>query len=178
MNRDQLLFLLFVGLGCVGFSLIWWTFKNGISPMPTSSKVKKCLFSVLPESLGGKIYELGSGWGTLLFPLAKRYPKSAVVGFETSPFPFWLSFIRLKFSNSRNIELKKQDFFTADLRDAALIVCYLYPGAMSQLRKKFEQELQQGVFVVTHTFAVPGWVPEKVVDTADLYHSKIYIYKK
>ena len=157
--------------------LVVWSIKNGISPMPTSAKAKSCLFALLPFDLRGKIFELGSGWGTLLFPLARRFPSAEVVGFETSPLPFWFSSLWLLKEGTSNVKVFRKDFFFEDLSTASLVVCYLYPGAMLKLKEKFENELRPGTFVVCNTFAVPGWVPERVIEVLDLYHTKVYLYK-
>ncbi|MCB1084779.1 MAG: SAM-dependent methyltransferase, partial [Chlamydiia bacterium] len=45
--------------------LLLFTWKNGISPMPTSQKMRDLLFSHLPEIENGTVVELGSGWGNL-----------------------------------------------------------------------------------------------------------------
>lgn len=155
-------------------SIILWTFRNGISPMPTSLKVKKALLENLPESVEGKVYELGAGFGTLLFPLGERYEN--IVGFETSPIPFYFMKARSLFIK-KHVELKKSDFYQQDLSDAGLIVCYLYPGAMSKLKNKFEFELKKGCFVVSNTFAIPGWKPKKVIQIKDIYRTKVYLYQ-
>ena len=45
---------------------------------------------------------------------------------------------------------------------------------MSRLRAKFEAELPPGAVVLTHTFAVPGWVPETSIRAPDLYRTLVY----
>lgn len=176
----EVLLLIFLMTG-IASSLVVWSIRNGISPMPTSAKVKFCLYNLLPNHLNGTIYDLGSGWGTLVIPLAGRYPDCPVIGFETSPLPYWMSVLRLKFfktcSHLSNVQFVKSDFFSANLEDASLIVCYLYPGAMKKLKSKFEAELKPGTWVISNTFAVPGWKEERVLGAADLYHTKIYLYK-
>lgn len=158
-------------------SLVIWSLRNGISPMPTSFKVKKGILNLVPSEVKGTIYELGSGWGTLIFPLARKLLRNQVIGYETSPFPFWVSFLYLKMMNYTNVTLKRENFFSKDLSDAGLVVCYLYPGAMEKLRVKFESDLRFGTIVVSNAFAVPGWVPEKIVVVDDLYNTKIYLYR-
>lgn len=165
-------------MGFVILSIVLWTWKNGISPMPTTSKAKKVLLENLPELFEGDIYELGSGWGTLAFALAKKYPNCRIIGYENSLIPFLFSNIRLYFSDKKNLILKRQDFFIVGLEKATMIVCYLYPGAMGRLRKKFEAELRKGTWVVSHTFSIPQWKAYKQIDIQDMYCSKIYIYHK
>ena len=62
-------------------SILIYSLRNGIAPMPTSPKVKAALLNTLGElSVQGNYYELGSGWGTLTFPMAKRFPNSTILG--------------------------------------------------------------------------------------------------
>lgn len=159
-------------------SIIVWSVRNGIAPMPTSPKAKKILLAkALPHEIQGPIFELGSGWGTLVFPLAKQFPLSQVTGYESSLIPYGVSKIVSFFFRQKNLRLARRDFFQEDLHEAALVVCYLYPGAMSKLKLKFEKELQPGTWVISNTFAIPGWYPIHVYEVNDLYRSKILVYK-
>lgn len=178
-NMIKILFslLLFVLLLWILGSIVVWSIRNGISPMPTSLKAKRKLLHCIPVELQGPVYELGSGWGTLAIPIAQKLPKCQVVGYETSPVPFFVSMVRKRLSHLNNLTLHKKDFFKESIDDAALVVCYLYPGAMRKLKKKFQNELKPGTLVISNTFAIPGWVPEKVVEVEDLYKTKIYIYR-
>lgn len=156
-----------------GMSIVIWTIRNGISPMPTSTKVKRALFQALPETMEGEIYELGSGWGTLARALAQKYPEGQVIGCETSPIPYWVSLISAK----PNITYLKKDLFQVDLAKAKMVVCYLYPACMARLKTKLEQELTKDCLVVSHTFSIPGWKAQKIVEVDDLYKTKIYFYQ-
>ncbi|MCE5316561.1 MAG: methyltransferase [Parachlamydia sp.] len=161
----------------LALSIVIWSIRNGIAPMPTSPKAKRALLTSLPPTISGSVYELGAGWGTLLMPLSHRYPFSDVVGFETSPLPYFVSRCRLSLMGLSHAKVIRSDFYKADLSDAGLIVCYLYPGAMQRLKVKFEKELKTGTWVISNTFAVPGWDPLQVVEVRDLYRNKIYIYQ-
>lgn len=175
--QDWAVVAFFFCLSVVIGSIVWWSWRNGISPMPTSHKAKRCLFAHLPSKCTGNIYELGSGWGTLVFSLAKQYPNCQVIGLETSPFPFMVSKILLLFKRLPNVHLKRRDFFSISLKEASLVVCYLYPKAMQKLKIKFEKELAPGTWVISNTFSVPGWVPLAIYEVNDLYRSKIYVYQ-
>lgn len=165
-----------VALSGVLLSICYWTVRTGISPMPTTHKIKKALIKALPEHIEGTIVELGSGWGTLVFPIAKRYPACNVIGYELSPIPYAISQLRLLFSRYKNITFKRKDFFKDPLQDASVAICYLYPGAMQKLKEKFEKKGDADLLIVTHTFAIPGWTPEKVIRVDDLYKTQIYFY--
>jgi len=171
--------LVLIPLNFIMVSIVIWTMQNGISPMPTMGKVKRKLFDILPppEKVSGKVYDLGSGWGTLVMPLGLYYPDHQVLGYETSPIPYWISKRRLFLTKIPNVRLLKEDFFSTNINQAGLVICYLYPGAMLRLKSKFENELQPGSWVISHTFSVPGWEPVATYEVSDLYHTKIYIYR-
>lgn len=173
------IYLLFFIITLSVLSIVFSTLRNGISPMPTSKKVKKCLLQNLPKLVpeDGVIYELGSGWGSLVFRLADHYPLAEIRALESSPIPFYISLTRSIFNSSPKIKFIRQDIFAVDLQNASLIVCYLYPGAMQRLQEKFKNELAQGTWVISNTFAIPGKKAIYTYEVNDLYHSKIYVYQ-
>lgn len=144
--------------------------------MPTSTKVKKVLFEALPEHLEGVIVELGSGWGTLCFPLAARYPNCQVIGYETSIIPYAVSWFFKLFIKQKNLTFVRKNFFKVPLSHATLAVCYLYPTAMELLKEKLENEGR--ICVVSNTFRIPGWIPTKTLQVNDIYQTKVYFYDK
>ncbi|MBA2726841.1 MAG: SAM-dependent methyltransferase [Parachlamydiaceae bacterium] len=158
-------------------SIIYWTIRNGISPMPTSARVATKLLNSIPESIEGSIYELGSGWGTLAFPLAKKYPSNPIKAYENSPIPYLLCRLHLILFPQPNLSFHCSNFFDLQLNDAGLIVCYLYPGAMQKLKVKLEKSLNPGTLLVSNTFSIPGLKPINTVEIDDWYHSKIFVYK-
>lgn len=170
------LYLLFSSITLLlTLSIIYRTIKNGISPMPSSNKATKAILSLIPGA-NGSIYELGSGWGTLGISLAKNCPTHKVIGFENSLVPYYVSRLLQLFTRLPNLTFKKGDFFEVPLNDTPLVVCYLYPGAMKKLKEKFNKELQSGSYVISNTFAIPGWKPIKVIEIPDLYRTKVYLY--
>jgi hypothetical protein len=158
-------------------SIVYYSSKNGIPPAPTLNVAKQGLLGLLARNkINGNIYELGSGWGTLAFALAKQYAHCHVIGYENSIVPCLFSQIRQIFAGCRNLKLVCKDFYTTPLNDADLVVCYLFTGAMEKLRIKFESELKKGTIVVSHTFAVPFWNPIDEIVVDDIYHTRVYLY--
>jgi len=158
-------------------SIVIWTLRNGISPMPTSPVVKRVLLSNLPDVEKGKVVEIGAGWGGLAFSLAKTLPRCEVVGYENSPVPYYFSLVHHLLHPMKNLKFFHSDFFEVSLEDADLVVCYLFPEAMRKLKGKFERELKEGTWVVSNTFAIPGWKPIDTLDVNDLYNTKVYVYR-
>lgn len=162
----------------VWMSVVVWSLKNGISPMPTSDKVRRKVLASIPPNTQGKIVDLGSGWGNMAIQLAKHLPHCQVIGYETSPIPYYFSKLWLYFDKLQNLAIEKNDFSNISLKDKSLIYTYLYPGAMKVLKKKFDDELTPGTIVISNTFAVPGWDPIQVLEVKDMYNTRIYMYIK
>jgi len=158
-------------------SIVYYSARYGISPMPTWGKAKQAVLEALPQEYCGPIVDLGSGWGSLVFPLSRRYPHSEVVGYEISLIP-WLftRFCQCLFPR-KNLRVYRRDFLSVPLHDYSLVVCYLYPGAMAQLKEKFEKELCPGTIVISHAFAIPGWKSVQTHPVHDLYNTNIYVYQ-
>lgn len=170
--------LLFLGLMGILLSVVLYSYLYGITPTPTSNKVKNQMFAMLPEmERDCKIVELGSGWGNLAFALARHFPKCKVIGYEISPFPYFISKIIAQGFDFSNLSICRNDFFEISLEKASLVVCYLYPGAMQRLKTKLENELTPNAYVMSHTFAIPGWIPIRFDRANDLYRTPIYLYQ-
>ena len=146
--------------------------------MPSSRKVKEKILAQIPKDTKGDIYELGCGWGTLLFPVAKAHPDSRVTGYEYALIPWLYTQVRQTFFPLKNITLHKADFLEQSLENADIVICYLYTGAMNALQSKFEQELKPGTLVISNTFSLPQWKAEKTIVLDDLYRTRIYVYRK
>ena len=158
------------------FLIIIYSLRVGISPVPSTKAVQEIVLDAIPSTQKGEIFELGSGWGSLLFPLAEHCQDAVVTGIEISPVPLLFTKIRQFFHSSQNIIIKRENFYNISLNNATIVVCYLFPRAMRELKEKFERELQSGTMVVSNTFAIPHWKPYAVIELQDLYHTKIYIY--
>lgn len=175
---STLLFLGLVAMLLAGMlSIVFHTLRTGISPMPTSPRVRRQLLTLLPPEQEGTLLELGSGWGDLAFALADRCPRAHVVAYELSPLPYAFSRLRLRLAPRPNLQFVREDFFRASFAEASAIVCYLFPGAMSRLAPRFSSELRPGTRILSHTFALRGWTPQHTLVVDDLYRTPIYLYE-
>ncbi len=138
--------------------------------MPSSVKAKKAILEAIPAG-AGKIFELGSGWGGLARLIAKSLPGADVCGFEMS----WIPWLVSRIFKKGNLNFYKKNFLKEPLEEADVIVCYLCLKGMRGLKTKFEN-LRPGTWIVSNTFAIPGWEPERVVQLNDIWKSQIYIY--
>jgi hypothetical protein len=157
-------------------SIVAFSVSNGISPMPSSRKALAAILQMIKETgPGGSIVDLGSGWGTLCFAVAHAFPDKEVYGYENSPVPYMYCLSINLLLRRKNLRFFCRNFHTAALHETGLVYCYLYSGAMEKLTLKFEQELRPGTVVISNTFAVPLWKPQRVAILKDMYRTKIYL---
>jgi len=152
------------------------TIRTGVPPLPTSPGVRRTMMAMLPNQVTGVIAELGSGWGGLASALAGRYPECQVIGYELSPLPYWVARARQGLWPRANLEFRRADFMAAELSNVGLVVCYLYPGRMTELATKLRDELKPGTPVLSNFFALPHWQPVETRAAPDFWSSPVYLY--
>jgi len=174
-----LLGLVFLGL----LSIVYRSWRNGISPMPTSAKVCHAVaVEVNQLASGGRLIEAGSGWGTLAFYLARHCPGWRINGIENSLVPLWISQLYLRILSlnkttfAQQISFKRSDIYTYPYEASDLLVCYLYPGAMKRLNEVLAQQRLTDIRIISVCFALPNRKPIRVITCRDLYHTKVYVY--
>ncbi len=163
------------------FSIVFYTIKNGISPMPSSSHAQLAVLKAikqLPNKHNRVIIDAGSGWGNLAFQVASEFPGMNIFGLENSLIPFWFSRMYKMIGSFSNVTFKQQNIYTFSYEKTDFVLCYLYPGAMRQLSPILKQQLQNGAYIISIFFALPDWTPEHIMECQDLYRTKVYVYQK
>lgn len=158
-------------------SIVWGTLRLGISPMPSSKKARDAIVELIESTGKGPIVDLGSGWGSLLIPLARKYPQRKVVGYEMSLIPWCATRLLVRALKLKNIEVYRSNFLTIDFPHSAVLICYLYPAAMEAIAQKLNSENNTASVLISNNFALPSCQPEKTVYLTDFYKSPIYLYR-
>jgi len=121
------------------------------------------------------VYDLGCGDGRIVISAASKYGARGV-GVDINP-------IRIKESKrnarksgvTQKVTFIEQDFFKTDLSQATVVVIYLDPGMNLRLRPKLLRELKPGARVVSNSFDMGDWKPDKVVKLT-VAGSECFIY--
>ncbi|MBT6136211.1 MAG: class I SAM-dependent methyltransferase [Rhodospirillaceae bacterium] len=159
-------------------NLLYYTVKTGVPPMPTRPVVRDAMFRLIPEDLApNRIYDLGCGWGTLIFPLAKKFPDAKVIGIEVSPLPYLFCQIRRLAQPRSNLEIRYGDFNQKDLSDADLVVCYLMVRPMNPLSDKLGRDLKDDTIVISNSFALREWEAEEIEIVPESLSVWVYRYR-
>lgn len=134
-------------------SLLIFQGITGVPPHSSNSLEAADVILLLKEAgvaEGAVVYDLGSGWGSLVIALARAFPNAEIRGIEMSPLPYWIA--RLRTRNLPNITLRRGNFYHCNLTDAAAVTCYLMIKPMPKLARLLDQMLRPGTPVVSIAF--------------------------
>jgi hypothetical protein len=155
MDLTSLLTLLIVLALCL--SILVFQGITGVPPLSSSSAEAADIVALLKQAGLGEqaiVYELGSGWGSLVISLARAFPKARIRGIEISPLPYWVG--RLRTRNMPNVFLQRGNFYDCDLTDAQAVTCYLMTKPMPKLAGFLDRMLKPGTPVVSLAFWFRG----------------------
>lgn len=148
-----------------------------VSTMPSMDNVGHEMICQIPRDNKGTIVELGSGWGGVAVKASQNFPDNEVIGYELSIFPFMVSKIKQLFLR-RNLNFIRKNFFSVDLNNASVVLCYLSNDIMHNLKDKFLKELPSGALIISSTFFIDGWEEEKIVTVKGIWNTQIFVYRK
>jgi hypothetical protein len=134
-------------------SIVLFQLVTGVPPLSSNAVEGANVVALLKKAglaEGAIVYELGSGWGSLVIALARAFPTAQIRGVEISPLPYWVS--RFRTRNMPNVSLRRANFFDCDLADAQAVTCYLMINAMPRMAKLLDGALVPGTPVVSLCF--------------------------
>lgn len=148
---------------------------RGALYVSTSRKRIGVFLDAVPMQAGQVLVDLGCGDGRVLRSVRKRYSVKAI-GYELNLMAYTKA--RLLCLGRKGIEIRLRNFWKADLSNADVIFCYLFPDVLQDLCVKLKEELKPGAVVVSCNFALPQWRPDMVLrPDHSLHNDPIYMYK-
>jgi predicted RNA methylase len=130
---------------------------------PTPLTVVDAMLKMAGVGPTDTVYDLGSGDGRIPLMAAQRYGARGV-GIEIQP-----ALVRASRQTAHDsgvedkVTFVEQDFFDADLSPATVVILYLWPGVNDALEPKLRRELRPGSRIVSYTFGMSKWVPDRTV---------------
>lgn len=172
---DIVLILTLLFLLLIGVSMIVHVFF-GVPYVPSESAVVAKMIAVAKLKNGDTVFDLGCGDGRLLFAAEKK-AKVKAIGYEVAPAMLLLAhFLKMLAKSKAKIHFKS--LFSANLKEANVIFCYLMPRALEKLSKKIKNECKSGTLVISNTFKIPNLeLVEKFEKDAKKGLPSIYLYK-
>ena len=148
---------------------------GGALYVSTSRTRIAAFMDAVPMDSSQLLLDLGCGDGRILRNSRKRYGVRTL-GFEINPLAYLKA--RIASLGTRGVEIRLQNFWRADVSDADIVFCYLFPDVMKALSTKLKRELKPGTVIVSCNFALPDLTPEQVLRPGNsLHNDPIYIYR-
>jgi precorrin-6B methylase 2 len=137
--------------------------KPDVPFVATVDEVADAMLKTAGVTAQDVVYDLGCGDGKIVIAAAQQYGARGV-GVDINP-----QRIRESRRNARaakvtdKVSFITQDFFKTNLSRATVVALYLDPELNLRLRPKLRTELQPGARVVSNSFDMGDWQPDKVV---------------
>lgn len=130
--------------------------------VPTPNEVVARMLEIANVTGDDVLYDLGSGDGRIVITAAQKYGTRGT-GIDINP-----ELVQRSQANAQaagvadRVEFVQQDLFQTDLSDATVVTLYLLPDVNLRLRPKLLRELKPGTRIVSHSFDMGEWKPERV----------------
>jgi precorrin-6B methylase 2 len=175
------LLLSFAGLlFLVGISAVYSTIIGRICPIPSSGNVIKTIISMIKKYDVGKgdIADIGSGYGSLMFRLAKAFPERKIIGYEASIVPYVVSCIVAFAFRYKNVEIVFGDAFKNIKKRPEKL-----SSATAYLSSKYSNNMKavltdsiENIFI-SNTYEIADLKAVEESGVLDIFKSKLYVYK-
>ena len=129
--------------------------------VPTTEQAVQAMLKLAGVKKTDVVYDLGCGDGRIVIAAAKNYGARGV-GIDINPVR-----IAEAKENARKagveklVRFEEKDLFQADIHEATVVTLFLLPTVNMKLRPKLLQDLKPGTRVVSNTFDMGDWKPDK-----------------
>ena len=131
--------------------------------VPTTDDAIAAMLKLADVKKTDVVYDLGCGDGRIVVAAAKTYGARAV-GIDIDPQRIREARDRAKSAGVENlVRFEENDLFQADIKEASVVTLFLLNSLNQKLRPKLMADLKPGTRVVSNTFDMGDWKPEKEV---------------
>lgn len=135
--------------------------KKIVPFVPSPPEVVDKMIDLAAVKKGDVVYDMGSGDGRIVIAAAKKGARA--VGFEIDGDLVKESRENIRKAGVQNLaEIRQQDILTVDFSPATVVTMYLLPDVNLKLKPNLLKQLKPGSRVVSHSFDMGDWKPDKV----------------
>jgi precorrin-6B methylase 2 len=138
-------------VGLPGKDVIW---------VPTPEPVIARMLTMARVDARDVVVDLGAGDGRMVIAAARRGARGIGVEYNPDLIAHARRAARRAGVPDERLELRRADLFTADIREATVVMLYLLPEMNLRLRTRL-LHLRPGTRIVAHQFAIPEWEPDE-----------------
>ena len=142
--------------------------------VPTTEEAVKAMLKLADVKPADLVYDLGCGDGRIVIAAAKEYGAHAV-GIDINPERIQEAEANARKAGvERLVRFEENDLFDADIHDATVVTLFLLNSVNLKLRPKLLKDLKSGTRIVSNTFKMGDWKPDKELtldDNSDDYDS-------
>ena len=131
--------------------------------VPTTEEAVAAMLKLADVQKTDIVYDLGCGDGRIVIAAAKIYGAHAV-GIDINPVRLAEANENLKKAGpevAKLVRFEENDLFQADIHKATVVTLFLLSSVNLKLRPKLLADLKPGTRVVSNTFDMGDWKPEK-----------------
>src|SRR4051794_2889520 len=117
------------------------------------------------------VYDLGCGDGRIVITAAKTFGAKGV-GVDINPERVEEARANAKSAKVEDkVKFEENDLFKANIANATVVTLYLLPDVNVRLKPKLMKELKPGTRIVSHSFDMGDWKPEReeVIEGRHIY---------
>ena len=147
--------------------------------VPTPQEVVDRMLQLAEVRKGDVVYDLGCGDGRIPITAARRYGARGV-GVDIDPVRIAEANANAKKAGVTHlVTFRLQDAMTTDVSEATVVTLYLLSASNLKLRPILTRQLKPGARIVSHSFGMGDWQPDKVdtfVDSSGTTRT-LYLWK-
>ncbi len=172
MSLLSILFLLLNFSFALLIIFLTLAFVTGAPFVRSTKKATDAMIRLAKIKRGTTVYDLGSGDATLLFRAAAL--GATAVGLEINPFLVLWSRLKILLSPHRKqVTVRWQNFWRADIREANVVFVYLLPWRMETLEKLLTTQCKPGTRIISNSFIFPSLKPLERDSEAHVYGFRV-----
>lgn len=129
--------------------------------VPSTERAVEAMLELAQVTRNDVVYDLGCGDGRIVITAAKKFGARGV-GIDINPERVAEARANAKREGVEHlVKFIEQDLFEADTREASVVTLFLLSSVNLKLRPKLLAELRPGTRVVSNTFDMGDWKPDK-----------------
>ncbi|MBP7252619.1 MAG: hypothetical protein KBA75_03935 [Alphaproteobacteria bacterium] len=179
----EFLFQLLVAITAITY--VYYCWRTRVPIVPTQAPARAEIVAAVKAEVAArpgarlKIYDLGSGTGSLCMAVARAVPEADVVGMELA-WPAWgWSILKQRWARQKNLAFMRGDFWRQDISDGDIILCYLGTIIMPQLSGKLLHEPRVNRLIISNTFPLPKeWQPFQRRSVPAMLSKEVLLYRQ